>query len=351
MKTKAAILVESKKPLVVAEIELPDELFFGQVLVQVHYSGICGAQINEIEAAKGVDKFLPHLLGHEGSATVLDVGPGVKTVKKGDVVVMHWRPSDGLQSEPPTYRWEDKKVNAGWVTTFNEHAVVSENRLTTIPKIFDLKLAPLFGCAVTTAMGVINNDAQVKIGQSVVIFGVGGVGLNVVQAANLVSAHPIIGIDINDSKVEMAMKWGASHVFNSNKVSDIKAEIIKIVGSQGADIVIDCTGNARVIEMAYELTHPQGKTIIVGVMPKTDKACIYTLPLHFGKVLTGSHGGDCVPNVDIPRYIRLYQAGKLNLDGLVTHQFILDEINTALDVVRSGQAGRVILACSGKISE
>lgn len=351
MKTKAAILVESKKPLEIAEIELPDELFFGQVLVQVHYSGICGAQINEIEAAKGVDKFLPHLLGHEGSATVLDVGPGVKTVKKGDLVVMHWRPSDGLQSESPTYHWGGKKVNAGWVTTFNEHAVVSENRLTPIPNDFDLKLAPLFGCAVTTAMGVINNDAQVKIGQSVVIFGVGGVGLNIVQSANLVSAYPIIGIDINDSKVEMALKWGASHAFNSSNVPDIRTEIISIVGSQGADIVIDTTGNARIIEMAYELTHPQGKTIIVGVMPKTEKACINTLPLHFGKILTGSHGGECVPNVDIPRYIRLHKAGKLHLDGLVTHQFTLDEINTALDVVRSRQAGRVILACSKNINE
>jgi len=148
----------------VAEVELPKALSFGQVLVKVHYSGICGAQINEIEGAKGPDKFLPHLLGHEGSGTVLDVGVGVKTVRKDDRVVMHWRQSDGLQSETPAYQWEGRKVNAGWVTTFNEYAVVSENRLTAIPKDFDLKLAPLFGCAVTTAMGVVNNDAHVKIG-------------------------------------------------------------------------------------------------------------------------------------------------------------------------------------------
>jgi len=141
---KAAILVEQNKPLVVADIELPAQLSFGQVLVRVHYSGICGAQINEIEGAKGPDRFLPHLLGHEGSGVVQDVGPGVKTVKKGDHVVMHWRPSDGLQSETPTYRWGDRTVNAGWVTTFNEYAVISENRLTPIPHEFDMKLAPLF---------------------------------------------------------------------------------------------------------------------------------------------------------------------------------------------------------------
>src|SRR5882757_8418314 len=148
---KAAILVELNQPLVVADIDAPPELSFGQVRVKVHYSGICGAQINEIEGAKGPDKFLPHLLGHEGSGVVEDIGPGVKTVAKGDHVVLHWRPSHGVQSETPVYDWQGKKVNAGWVTTFNEKAIVSENRLTVIPKDFDMRLAPLFGCAVTTA--------------------------------------------------------------------------------------------------------------------------------------------------------------------------------------------------------
>ena len=112
---KAAILVENHKPLVVAEVELPKKLACGQVLVKVHYSGICGAQINEIDGAKGPDKFLPHLLGHEGSATVLEIGPGVRTIKKGDRVVMHWRQSNGIHSETPSYNWNGRKVNAGWV--------------------------------------------------------------------------------------------------------------------------------------------------------------------------------------------------------------------------------------------
>lgn len=343
-KLKAAILVENHKPLVVAEVELPKELSFGQVLVKVHYSGICGAQINEIEAAKGPDKFLPHLLGHEGSGTVLAVGPGVKTVKPGDHVVMHWRPSDGLQSETPIYQWDGRRVNSGWVTTFNEYAVVSEDRLTAIPKDFDLKLATLFGCAVTTAMGVINNDAHVKIGQSVVVFGVGGVGLNIVQAAHMVSAHPIIGVDLYDAKLEMARRFGATHCFHSNNTPDLRAEIRKIVGQDGADVVIDTTGNARVIELAYELTHLDGKTILVGVPKKGDNVSIYTLPLHFKRVLKGSHGGSAEPHIDIPRYIRLVQAGKLRLDGLITHELKLDEINEAIQVVKSGEAGRVIVS-------
>lgn len=340
---KAAILVESNKPLVVADISLPQNLSYGQVRVKVLYSGICGSQLNEISAAKGPDKFLPHLLGHEGSGIVMDIGPGVKTVKKDDHVVMHWRPSNGIQAETPVYDWNGKKVNSGWVTTFNEEAIISENRLTPIPKDFDLRLAPLFGCAVTTAMGVINNDAQVKIGQSVVIFGIGGVGLNIVQAASMVNANPIIAIDIVDEKLQMAKKFGATHTLNSKTTPEVSEWIKQYLAQAGADVVIDATGNTRVIELAYELTHPDGKTILVGVPRKGDNISIYTLPLHFNKVLKGSHGGSSQPHLDIPRYVALCKLGKMSLEGLITDEFPLDQINVALDKVRSGQSGRVII--------
>src|SRR5215471_4543676 len=158
---KAAILAQSRAPLIVDEIAFPEELGVGQVLVKVLYSTICGAQINEIAAAKGPDRFLPHLLGHEASAQVLEIGPGVTHVKVGDTVVMHWRPSQGIQAQPAAYQWRGAKLNAGWVTTFNQYAIISENRMTVIPADFDLKVAPLLGCAVTTAAGVINNDANV----------------------------------------------------------------------------------------------------------------------------------------------------------------------------------------------
>ena len=339
---KAAILAESKQPLVIDDIALPDNLEFGQVLVDIHYSGICGAQINEIDAAKGPDKFLPHLLGHEGSGVVQKIGPGVSTVQEGDHVVLHWRPSKGIQSPTPKYNWNGKQVNAGWVTTFNEQAVISENRLTVIPKDFDMRVSPLFGCAVTTAFGVVNNDAQIKVGQSVVIFGIGGVGLNIAQAASMVSAHPIIGVDLLEHKLEMGREFGLTHAVVGGKenVNDI---IRNIVGMQGADVVIETTGNSRVIEQAYELTHPDGKTILVGVPKKGDNVSIYSLPLHFNKILTGSHGGDAVPDLEIPRYIRLMESSKMTLDGLITHEFVLDEINQALDLFRSGESGRIII--------
>jgi len=338
---KAAILAQSRAPLVIDEITLPEALGVGQVLVKVLYSTICGAQLNEIAAAKGPDKFLPHLLGHEASARVLEIGPGVTTVKPGDTVVLHWRPSQGIQCPPPAYTWNGKKLNAGWLTTFNDHAVISENRMTVISPDYDLRNAPLLGCAVTTAAGVINNDAGVKIGESVVVFGVGGVGLNVVQFAQLAGAFPIVAVDLVDSKLEMARARGATHCLNPSTAGDMDAAIRKIVGDKGPDKVIETTGAKQVIELAYNLTHADGTCVLVGV--PSEKVTIYTLPIHFNKVLTGSHGGDAVPQVDIPRLIRLNQAGRLSFDGIITHEFPLDEINAALDVVRGGSAGRVVL--------
>jgi S-(hydroxymethyl)glutathione dehydrogenase / alcohol dehydrogenase len=173
---------------------------------------------------------------------------------------------------------------------------------------------------------------------------IGGVGLNIVQAADMVSAYPIIGIDIIEQKLEMAKRFGANYAFNSKNATDLAGEIRKIVGPSGADVVIETTGNPRVIELAYELTHPDGKTILVGVPRKGDNVSIYTLPVHFNKVLKGSHGGDAIPNIDIPRYVRLVEAGKLKLDGLITHEFKLDNINEAIKLVKSGDAGRVLVS-------
>jgi S-(hydroxymethyl)glutathione dehydrogenase/alcohol dehydrogenase len=236
-------------------------------------------------------------------------------------------------------------VNAGWVTTFNEKAVVSENRLTVIPKDFDMRTASLLGCSVTTGFGVVNNDAQIKIGQSVLIFGIGGVGLNIAQAASMVSAYPIIGVDLHEHKINMGKKFGLSHGIIANS-KNLKDEIYNIVNQKVVDTVFETTGNSKVIEQAYELTNPEGKTILVGV-PR-DKISIYSLPLHFNKVLKGSHGGGSIPDIDIPRYIRLIKNKKMTLENLITQEFNLSEINKALDLCRSGKAGRVVIKLLSK---
>lgn len=340
-KSKAAILVESGKPLVIDEFDLPDELIFGQVLVKIHTSSICGAQINEIDAVKGVDKFLPHLLGHEALGSVIETGPGVTSCRAGDTVVMHWRPAKGMQAPTPEYHWRGKKLNAGWVTTFNEYAVVSENRVTPVPASIDRRSAPLLGCAVTTALGVINNDAQVSIGESVLVLGAGGVGLNIVQFAALAGAYPIIAVDRLENKLNMALTFGATHVINTRTTPDFFSAVRALVGPEGVDKVIDTTGAKTMIETGYELTAKKGSCILVGV--PHEKVEIYTLPLHFEKILKGSEGGQSQPARDIPRLVRLAEAGRINYNGIVTHEFALDDINTAIELMRAGTSGRILL--------
>jgi S-(hydroxymethyl)glutathione dehydrogenase/alcohol dehydrogenase len=342
-KIQAAILVEQNSPLVIDEVVLPNSLDYGQVLVKIIYTGICGAQIGEIEGRKGPDNYLPHLLGHEGTGIVEQIGPGVKSVKNGDHVVLHWRPGSGIEATPAQYEWRGKRLNGGWVTTFSEYSVVSENRLTTIPKDFDMKAAAPLGCAVTTGFGVINRNAKVMIGESVVVYGAGGVGLNVIQGAALSSAYPIIAIDLFDHKLDLAKSFGATHVINASS-GDPTSAVKEIIGEEGADIVVDNTGNTEVIGRCYELTGAKGRTILVGVPKFGEKTAISTLPLYFGKVLTGSHGGLCEPDKDIPRYIRMAKAGRLKLDDIVTDLFPLSKINEALDKMRSGEvSGRCLI--------
>lgn len=355
---KAAILEQLNVPLVVDEIEIP-ALDCGQVLVKVHASGICGAQIGEISGAKGEDKYLPHLLGHEGGGIVMDIGPGVTHIKKGDHVVMHWRKRVGIEAALPKYKWGNKIVGGGAVTTFNEYAVVSENRLTPIGKDIPFEIAALMGCAVTTGLGLVNNEAQLKIGQSIAVIGCGGVGLNIIQGAAMVSAGTIIAIDINEIKLEMACAFGATHTFNPKtglyfqsgnnanpaevRFNDKEALNLHF-GEMGIDIVVDCTGLVDVIDFGYSLVAPAGKMILVGQPRHDQKLTINAMRRHYcGQTLFDSQGGLTNPSVDIPRYLDLYRVGKLKLDSLITHRYPIEQVNKALDMVKSGQAGRVIL--------
>lgn len=345
--TRAAILTELRKPLALAEIALPQKLEAGQVLVRLRCSGICGSQIGEIDGAKGEDKFLPHLLGHEGAGEVLELGAGVRHVGVGDSVVLHWRKGRGIESATPIYDWNGRKVNAGWVTTFNEYAVVSENRLTRVPADTDPEVAALFGCAVTTGFGVVQNNARVKIGESVVVFGAGGVGLNIVQAASLVTARPIIAVDLYDGRLALAKEMGATHLVNASR-ENAGARIREIVGAAGVDVFIDNTGSPQIIQLGYELTSAQGRVTLVGVPRKGNDISIFSLPLHFGKVLAGSHGGEAAPAEDIPRYLTLYRSGDIRLKELITQRFPLERINEAIAGMRDGSlAGRCMITLSG----
>jgi len=341
---KAAILEKLNQPLIIDDVKLPNKLDYGHVLVQVHYSGICGSQIGEISGSKGQDPFLPHLLGHEGAGIVVETGPNVKKVNVGDHVVLHWRPGDGIQSEPPKYKWKKKKLNAGYVTTFNEFAVVSENRITPVSKDYPLDLATLYGCAVTTGFGVIENNAKLKMGESIIVYGSGGIGLNIIQAASIYKAFPIIAVDRFENRLKIAKELGATHCINNSIENDSIDLFENILNDSGADVVVDNTGNNEVISKCYNLTKSHGRTILVGVPVKGKKTSIYTLPLHFGKVLTGSHGGNGNPSEDILRYINVEINNNIDLSRLITSRFPLEEINKAIEGIKDGSiVGRVII--------
>lgn len=341
MKTKAAILIEQKRPLEIGEVELP-KLGYGQVLVKLKASRICGSQIGEIDGVKGPDRWLPHLLGHEGGGDVLETGPEVKKVTAGDRVVLHWRPGHGIESRSPQYKRGGETVNAGFVTTFNDYAIISENRLTKVPESCGYDLCCLLADTLTTGFGVINNNAKVKIGQSVVIIGVGGIGLGCVLGAKLAGANPIVAVDIQDHKLEKAKQYGATHTINSSK-EDLEEAVREIVGDRGADVVTDGTGNPEVIRKAYNLTHEKGCCVLLGVMRHDLMLSVNTLPLHFDKKLIGSEGGSSRPDIEIPRYLRLIEDQGLDLSGFITHRGRLEEVNESISKMRSGEAIHTII--------
>lgn len=342
-KTIAAVLVAQKQPLQIVEISLPKSLEIGQVLIELAYSGICGSQIGEIDGVKGPDSWLPHLLGHEGSGKVLAIGPGVKNLMPGDHVVLHWKASKGIESSTPKYLWGNKTVNAGLITTFNHHAVVSENRLTKIDATADLMTAALYGCAVTTGFGVINNRAQIKIGENIVVFGAGGVGLNIIQAAKIAGANHVIAVDLYDHRLALAAHCGASFIINAKK-NDPWEAINNQLNGQQLDIFIDNTGNPQVIAEGYSAISPKGRVILVGVPQKGHLTSIDTLPLHFGKTLIGTHGGETNPDEDIPRYMNLFAHRKIDLTEIISEVKSLHEINDMILNIRNGtSAGRCLI--------
>jgi len=330
---KAAVLEKINAPLTIREV-IPTDLKVGQVLVKVLASGLCGAQLHEIKGHRGNAKFLPHLMGHEGCGIVKEIGPGVTTVEEGDKVVMHWRPGSGIESEFPQYILGDKTISSGKCTTLSEESIVSENRLTKVPSDTPPVLAAMLGCSLTSALGIIDNECDLKFGESVAVIGCGGVGLNLIQAAKMRSAFPIYGVDVNDNMFELSIDMGAD-VF-SRDMSNVSK----------VDVILDTTGNCSVITKAFDLLAPSGRLIMVG-QPQPDANLNILNPLSFfdgqGKSVRASQGGRTKPEIDIPRYVALANKGVLDYETLHTDTFTLDEINEAFDLLKSGNAGRIII--------
>ena len=338
---KAAILEEIGQPLVLDTVEFRGPLTIGQILVQLSHSGICGKQTDEIDG-RAPDPFLPHLLGHEGSGWVVDIGPGVTKVNVGENVVMHWLRGSGIQSDTPHYFRDSVKVNAGWVTTFNEYAVVSENRVTRIPNDSDMVVAALLGCVVTTGVGIIVNKAQVQPHDDVVIFGCGGVGLCAVQAVHMRHARKLIAVDVNQRALDLAGRFGATEVLNPQN-DDVVSQIRDMTSGIGATKVLVCTGDPRAIEEAVEATAIPGECFILGVPQKGSRVKIDPWAVMHERTIRGSLGGDSFPDRDIPAYFDLHKKGHLKLDQLVSHVGDFANLNEAITLMRGDTPGRCLV--------
>jgi S-(hydroxymethyl)glutathione dehydrogenase/alcohol dehydrogenase len=344
MKTPAAILVETGRPLIIDDIDIP-RLAPGQALVEIEYSGVCHTQLLECRGYRGHDPFLPHCLGHEGSGVVQEIGPGVSKVKPGDRVILSWIKGSGANVAGTTYEWAGRRVNSGAITTFSRYSVISENRLTAMPGKMAMKEAALLGCAVATGIGAALNTAQAQPGQSVAIFGTGGVGLSAVAGPAIAGCLPIIAVDVNSDRLELARRMGATHLVNPKQCDPVE-EIRKICPG-GVDIAIEASGRPAVMRQALASVRSQGGiAVIVGNAREGEELTINPRELNQGKQLRGTWGGDSVPDRDFPRYCRFVESGKLNLEPLLASSFGLEQINEALEALEQGSVGRPLIDMS-----
>jgi S-(hydroxymethyl)glutathione dehydrogenase/alcohol dehydrogenase len=337
---KAAILVEPNNPLVVADIEIP-ELKAGQAHVDIAFSGVCQTQVLECQGYRGEDRYLPHCMGHEASGVIRRVGPGITKVVPGDRVILSWIKGSGAEVGGTVYKWGDREVNSGGVTTFSDQTVVSENRLTKMPDDMSFRDATLVGCAVPTGLGAVFNTAKPKPGQSIAVFGTGGVGLCAIAGASIAGCTPIIAVDILDEKLKIAKQMGATHTINGLKTDPV--EEISRITSGGADFTVEASGRPQVMSQALESLRNHGTAVVIGNAHYGERLDLNPHQFNLGKQLRGTWGGDSWPDQDYPLYCKLLQSGQLNLEPLLTKTYKLDQINDAIEDLADGRVARPLI--------
>lgn len=345
--TTAAVLFKTGKPLRLVELTVPD-LQRGQVLVKVAYSGVCRSQLMEVRGGRGPDRWLPHLLGHEGSGVVVGVGPGVRKVKKGDRVVLTWIRGTGLNAPGPQYRLGKLAINAGAVTTFSTYTIVAENRCVRIPRRFPLDVAALFGCAIPTGAGIVMNQVRPPPGSTAGVFGVGGVGLGALAALRLYRCAGVLAVDQDRSKLALARRFGATRVADTRR-GRVERAVRDMTGGRGLDFAIEAGGSVESIEAAFRSVRDGGGLCVFASHPPAgEKICLEPHDLIRGKRIEGSWGGGSHPDRDVPRWVQLYRSGRVPLEEMIARRFSLAEVNRALDVLEKGVPGRVLIDMSRK---
>jgi len=367
VESRAAIAREAGQPLSIETIQVdgPRE---GEVMVEIKATGVCHTDAFTLSGADPEGLF-PSVLGHEGAGIVVDTGPGVTSVVKGDHVIPLYTPEcrqceyctsgktnlcqairgtqgQGLMPDE-TSRFsigDDPLFHYMGTSTFSNFTVLPEIAVARIRKDAPFDKVCYIGCGVTTGIGAVINTAQVEPGANVVVFGLGGIGLNVVQGARLAGADMIVGVDINPDRKSLGSSFGMTNFVNPNEVDgDLVAYLVDLTKG-GADYSFECIGNVEVMRQALECCHKGwGESIIIGVAPAGTEISTRPFQLVTGRVWRGTAFGGARGRTDVPKIVDWYMEGKINIDDLITHTMPLDEINTAFDLMHEGKSIRSVV--------
>ena len=367
MDVRAAVAVEAKKPLEVTTVRL-DGPRAGEVLVEIKATGICHTDDYTLSGLDSEGLF-PSILGHEGAGVVVDVGPGVTTVKKGDHVIPLYTPecreceyclnpktnlcvkiraTQGKGVMPDG----SSRFSLGGKPVFHYMGTSTFANYTVLPEIAVAKIrsdAPFdkvcyIGCGVTTGIGAVVNTAKVEPGSNCVVFGVGGIGLNVIQGLRMVGADIIVGVDINPEKKAWGERFGMTHFVNPKEVEGDLVPYLVNLTKGGADYSFDCTGNVQVMRQALECCHRGwGESIIIGVAPSGQEISTRPFQLVTGRSWRGTAFGGARGRTDVPKIVDWYMEGKIQIDPMITHTLPLTRINEAFDLMRSGKSIRSVV--------
>jgi S-(hydroxymethyl)glutathione dehydrogenase/alcohol dehydrogenase len=368
MQVRAAVAWKADEPLAVETVQL-DGPKAGEVLVEVRATGICHTD-EFTRSGADPEGLFPAILGHEGAGVVVEVGPGVKSLKKGDHVIPLYVPecreceycvsrktnlcqairvTQGQGVMPDgTSRFSiggTKLHHYMGTSTFANYTVVPEIALAKIREDAPFDKVCYIGCGVTTGIGAVINTAKVEPGANVVVFGLGGIGLNVVQGARLAGANMIVGVDLNPARRALAAKFGMTHFVNPKDMSE--AELVPYLVNLtkgGADYSFECIGNVKVMRQALECCHKGwGVSVIIGVAGAGQEISTRPFQLVTGRVWKGTAFGGARGRSDVPRIVDWYMDGKINIDDLITHTLKLDDINKGFDLMRAGESIRAVV--------
>ncbi|MEM6445868.1 MAG: S-(hydroxymethyl)glutathione dehydrogenase/class III alcohol dehydrogenase [Cyanobacteria bacterium P01_D01_bin.123] len=367
MDVKAAVAYEAGKPLVVETIQL-DGPKAGEVLIEIKATGVCHTDAYTLSGADPEGLF-PAILGHEGAGVVVDVGPGVTGLKEGDRVIPLYIPecrnceyclssktnlcqsirsTQGKGVMPDgTSRFSvgsEKLFHYMGTSTFANYTVLPEIAVAKIRDDAPFDKVCLIGCGVTTGIGAVVNTAKVEPGANVVVFGLGGIGLNVIQAARMVGANKIVGVDLNPAKKELGEKFGMTHFVNPKEVEgDLVPYLVDLTGG-GADYSFECIGNVNVMRQALECCHKGwGESIIIGVAGAGQEISTRPFQLVTGRVWKGTAFGGAKGRTDVPKIVDWYMDGKIDVDSMITHTMPLEQINEAFDLMHEGKSIRSVI--------